>query len=174
MIMSRERLYQMAAAADAQLKQFASSNEEQDPRYGRRVVRAVAGGAGLTYGAAKLKQAVTNKAGAVDDYGNLTARKGMYKDAAKSWAGQGAAAAKTGAQNAYAVAKPAAQKAAAVGKEKLKQGIIAGTRGAVKATEKGGIFRNTAGKVLKTVKNWSRADMDRIVDLAARIEAQSL
>lgn len=154
----------MAAAADAQLKQFISNGgDEEDPRYGRMAVRAGVGAAGATYGAAKLRQAVTNKAGVVDDYGNLTARKGMYKDAAKSWAGQGAAAAKVNAQ-----------KAAAMGKEKLKKGIIAGTKGAVKATEKGGMFRNAAGKVLKTVKNWKRADLDRIVNLAARIEKLSL
>ena len=117
----------MAAAADEQLRQFVSN--EDDPRRNslpRAAVKGAAAAAGAAYGAGKLRNAVINKAGAVDDYGNLVARKGMWKSAAKSWANP---------------LKDAGKK----------------------------ILEKGSGFLGKAAKAFDRKDIDRFVDLAARV-----
>ena len=79
----QNRIYQMAARLDARLKNFA---EDPDQR-AAQVIAGTAVSGGVGYGAYRggkaLRNKVINDAGAIDDYGNMVARKGMYKDAGK-------------------------------------------------------------------------------------------
>lgn len=86
--------------------EFAANRREDDEMSTAGKVAAGTAGAGALgaagYGAHKGRQAVINRYGVTDDYGNLVARRGMYKDAAKGLQGQakaGVASARSGLAN---------------------------------------------------------------------------
>ena len=182
--MSRERLFELAAQADEQLRHFyvnnADQDQNQDPSRAGTIARGVAGAgavAGAAYGANKLRNSVINRAGAVDDYGNLVARKGMYQAAApgmlKDAKGVVKDAAKQGLQSTASVAGQASNslyhKAVAAGVPYSQTPGVAGMVRKAQGASSG--FLGEAAKGLRTVaKDLTRADVDRIVELAQRIE----
>lgn len=162
--MSRERLFELAAQADEQLNEFyapvaGATQEEEDRRRGTSVPRmAVRGGAlaagvaGAAYGGKQLRNAVINRAGVVDDFGNMVARRGMYGDAAKSY---GKAAMEGGKGAARKGLKFTGRKIAKMGAE-------------------GGMMRGIGSKLLKASRAFEVEQLDRIVELAARIEEMEM
>ena len=177
--MSTNRLFQMAAAADAQLHQFYSNTEDE-----RSNIRTVAGGvagagavAGGAYGATKMRQAVINKAGATDDYGNLVARRGMYGDAAKAYGADAKLAAQAAARKGL---KKTAGLAGQASNTLYKKAIAAGvpysaTPGAAGLLRKGqgkasSLLQGVSKKLRTVARAFTVGDVERIVSLAARIE----
>jgi hypothetical protein len=75
------KLHSLAARLDSRLKHF---TDDADQRAAQTMVGGAAAGAagyGAFRGGKAIRNKVINSAGAVDDYGKLVARKGMYKKA---------------------------------------------------------------------------------------------
>lgn len=75
------KLHSLAARLDSRLKHF---TDDADQRAAQTIAGGAAAGAagyGAYRGGKAIRNKVINSAGAVDDYGKLVARKGMYKKA---------------------------------------------------------------------------------------------
>ena len=120
----KDRLFALAAALDERVKFFEDDSDERAARViGGGAVAAGVGAGGYVAGK-KVRNAVINRAGVVDDYGNMVPRKGMYQAAAKS----GMADAKKAVKNkARGVAGDALGKGA--GMLRKGAGVLAKTRG---------------------------------------------
>ena len=153
---------------DAQLREFGYVTKDEERGNTARNVGIGAGGAavagGAAYGGKKLRNAVINRAGAVDDYGNLVARKGMYQDAGKKLVAEGKA-------GAVKVGKAAAES----GKEAARKGLGKTGRKLIKAGgEKGGLLRNVGQKLTKAARAFDAGQVNLIAHLAERIAVLEL
>ncbi|CAB4159314.1 hypothetical protein UFOVP736_7 [uncultured Caudovirales phage] len=120
----KHRLFALAAVLDQRVKHFEDDSDERAARVIGGGAVAAGVGAGGYIGGKKLRNAVINRAGAVDDYGNMVPRKGMYGAAAKS----GMVDAKKAVKNkARGVAGDALGKGA--GLLRKGAGVLAKTRG---------------------------------------------
>lgn len=153
---------------DAQLREFGYKTNEEETQKGwtrpAGVGMAAGAAAGAAYGGKKLRNAVINRAGAVDDYGNLVARKGMYGDAAKQ-------VARGGLSNV-------ADRADAVG-EKMRGKVWKAGPGAtgrgIQVLKKGEeLAGGLAGKIRKVSKMFSAGQVEAIAHLAERIAVLEL
>lgn len=165
--MSTDRLYQLAAKADEQLRQFRSTDEEEQPRgvsvprmIGRGVVGAglVAGGMQAYQDRAKIKAkagAAVNKAKA-----GLGQARTATTEAAKDVAWKATRKTADGLNSAGNLVGRMGKKVA--GKSATVDNAVGGLKGALKQGAK---------KLKKgSMKFWDRGTCDRIIDLAARIE----
>jgi len=163
----------MAALADEQLRNFYSADDEEQQSQASSPLRKVAGGvaaggavAGGAYGANKLRNAIINKTGVVDDFGNQVARKGMYGDAAKAWGGDALDASKGVARKGLKkVARGAGLASAALNSPSKLNAVIPGLRAGGSS-----VLQKVSHGLRKVAKTFSVGDVERIVSLAARIE----
>lgn len=173
-----DRLHTLSARMEEQLRQFATEEEESRRLPGAaRVGMAGAAAAGGVYGGTRLRNAVINRAGVVDDYGNMVGRKGMFRDAAKGVARDGVGKAKAVArQGIRTAASGAGQAANSLYRQATKAGVpysqSKGVEGAVRRAKgkASSVLGKTSKKLRGVARAFDREQIDRVVHLAAVIE----
>lgn len=162
---NNDRTISLEERMDAQLREFGYTSRkiaEDNPTYGKIAgATAVIGGGGAAayYGGKKLRNAVINKAGVVDDYGNMVARKGMYKEAGKKFVAEG----KAGAMKAGQASVGAGKGAARTGLRKVGRKLIKA------GGQQGGLLRKAGQTLTKAGRSFEADQVNLITHLAARI-----
>ena len=161
---THDRTISLEERMDAQLREFGyvTAKEEKSRKWDNArtgVAATVAAGSGGYLLANKGRNAVINKAGVVDDYGNMVARKGMYQDAGKKLVAEGkAGAAKAG------------KAAAESGKQVARKGLGKTGRKLIKAGgQEGGLLRKAGQTLTKAGRSFSAGEVQAITHLAERI-----